>query len=145
VPVDAPAAVAVEGAPAPVAPREAIAPRGLVQERGRPIPSREAPFLEAEQEHDFGSPRPGSEQVCDPDPPGLITPGALNVVYARQSESQYQGTLAWAAADKHVTNDARMIPIGAGTTLGFTSKRVGNYQIAPAPGNAPIVDQMWVR
>jgi peptide/nickel transport system substrate-binding protein len=77
--------------------------------------------------------------------PGLITPGALNVVYARQSESQYQGTLAWAAADKHVTNDARMIPIGAGGTLGFTSKRVGNYQIAPAPGNAPIIDQMWVR
>jgi peptide/nickel transport system substrate-binding protein len=76
---------------------------------------------------------------------GLITPGDLTDAYAKQSESQYQGTLAWAAADQHVTDDARIISIGAGGTLGFTSKRVGNYQTAPAPGNAPMIDQMWVR
>jgi ABC-type transport system substrate-binding protein len=76
---------------------------------------------------------------------GLITPGDLTDAYAKQSESQYQGTRAWAAADRHLTDFALIIPIGTGSTLGFTSKRVGNYQFAPAPGNAPMVDQMWVR
>jgi ABC-type transport system substrate-binding protein/class 3 adenylate cyclase len=77
--------------------------------------------------------------------PGLITPSHLTNAYARQSESQYKGALAWAAADKHLTDDALVIPIGTGSTLGFTSKRVGNYQTAPAPGNAPMIDQMWVK
>jgi peptide/nickel transport system substrate-binding protein len=76
---------------------------------------------------------------------GLITPSQLTAAYAKQSESQYQGTRAWAAADQHLTDDALIIPIGTGSTLGFTSKRVGNYQTAPAPGNAPMIDQMWVR
>ena len=77
--------------------------------------------------------------------PGLITPSDLTDAYAKQSESQYQGTRAWAAADQHLTDDALVIPIGTGSTLGFTSNRVGNYQTAPAPGNAPMIDQMWVR
>jgi peptide/nickel transport system substrate-binding protein len=76
---------------------------------------------------------------------GLISPGDLTAAYAKQSEGQYQGTLAWAAADRHLTNFGLIIPIGGGGTLGFTSKRVGNYQTAPAPGNAPMIDQMWVR
>ena len=76
---------------------------------------------------------------------GLITPSDLTEAYAKQSESQYQGTRAWAAADQHLTDAALIIPIGTGSTLGFTSKRVGNYQTAPAPGNAPMIDQMWVR
>jgi peptide/nickel transport system substrate-binding protein len=76
---------------------------------------------------------------------GLITPSDLADAYAKQSESQYQGTRAWAAADQHLTDFALMIPIGTGSTLGFTSKRVGNYQTAPAPLNAPMIDQMWVR
>ena len=76
---------------------------------------------------------------------GLITPGDLTDAYAKQSESQYQGTRAWAAADQHLTDFALIIPIGTGSTLGFTSKRVGNYQTAPAPGNSPMIDQMWVR
>ena len=63
----------------------------------------------------------------------------------KQSESQYQGTRAWAAVDQRLTDDALVIPIGTGSTLGFTSKRVGNYQTAPAPGNSPMIDQMWVR
>ena len=77
--------------------------------------------------------------------PGLISPRDLTAAYANQSESQYRGTRAWAAADQHLTDDALVIPIGTGSTLGFTSKRVGNYQTAPAPGNAPMIDQMWVR
>ena len=77
--------------------------------------------------------------------PGLITPSDLTDARAKQSESQYQGTRAWAAADQRVTDFALIIPIGTGSTLGFTSKRVGNYQFAPAPGNSPIIDQMWVR
>ena len=76
---------------------------------------------------------------------GLITPSDLTDAYAKQSESQYQGMRAWAAADHHLTDDALVIPIGTGSTLGFTSKRVGNYQTAPAPGNSPMIDQMWVR
>ncbi|HEY7042038.1 MAG TPA: ABC transporter substrate-binding protein [Nocardioidaceae bacterium] len=75
---------------------------------------------------------------------GLITPGDLTDAYAKQSESQFQGTRAWAAADRHLTDNALVIPIGTGSTLGFTSKRVGNYQTAPAPGNSPMIDQMWV-
>jgi len=77
--------------------------------------------------------------------PGIITPGELNAAQAKQSEGQYQGTRAWADLDQRVTDSARLIPFGAGSSLGFTSKRVGNYQFAPVPGNAPIVDQMWVR
>ena len=77
--------------------------------------------------------------------PGLVTPSDLADAYAEQSESQYQGARAWAAADHHLTDDALVIPIGTGSNLGFTSKRVGNYQTAPAPGNSPMIDQMWVR
>jgi hypothetical protein len=77
--------------------------------------------------------------------PGLITPSDLTDTYAEQSEGQYQGTLAWAAVDQRLTDDALVIPIGTGSTLGLTSKRVGNFQTAPAPGNSPMIDQMWVR
>ena len=77
--------------------------------------------------------------------PGLITPSEVTKAQAKQTEGQYQGTLAWAAADRHLTDTAMVIPFGAGPTYGFTSKRVGNYQFAPAPGNSPIIDQMWVR
>ncbi len=77
--------------------------------------------------------------------PGLITPGELRAARANQSEGQYQGTRAWVAIDRRVTDSARLILIGGSISLGFTSKRVGNYQFAPVPGNAPIVDRMWVR
>jgi YVTN family beta-propeller protein len=77
--------------------------------------------------------------------PGLITPGDLKDARDKQSEGQYQGTRAWTAIDRRVTDSARLILIGGSLSLGFTSKRVGNYQFAPVPGNAPIVDQMWVR
>ena len=77
--------------------------------------------------------------------PGLISPSEVTAARAKQTEGQYQGTRAWAAADRHLTDTAMVIPFGAGPTLGFTSKRVGNYQFAPAPGNSPIIDQMWVR
>jgi hypothetical protein len=77
--------------------------------------------------------------------PGLISPSEVTKARAMQGEDQYRGTIAWAAADRHATDTALVIPFGAGPTLGFTSKRVGNYQFAPAPGNSPIVDQMWVR
>ena len=76
---------------------------------------------------------------------GLITSSDLTDAYAEQSEGQYQGTRAWAAADQRITDDALVIPIGTGSTLGLTSKRVGNFQTAPAPGNSPMMDQMWVR
>jgi peptide/nickel transport system substrate-binding protein len=76
---------------------------------------------------------------------GLITPSDLTDAYAEQSEGQYQGTRAWAAVDQRLTDDALVIPIGTGSTLGLTSKRVGNFQTAPAPGNSPMIDQMWVR
>jgi len=49
------------------------------------------------------------------------------------------------AIDRRVTDSARLILIGGSTRLGFTSKRVGNYQFAPVPGNTPIIDQLWVR
>ena len=29
--------------------------------------------------------------------------------------------------------------------LGFTARRVGNYQFAPVIENNPIIDQMWVK
>jgi len=74
-----------------------------------------------------------------------LTSSDLNDAKAKQSEGQYQGTLAWAAVDRRITDFAAVIPLGAHTSLGFTSKRVGNYQFAPAPGNSPIIDQMWVR
>ncbi|HEY7257885.1 MAG TPA: ABC transporter substrate-binding protein [Gaiellales bacterium] len=74
-----------------------------------------------------------------------LTARELNDVRRTQGESQYQGTLAWAAADQRVTDFAMVIPLAVGGSLGFTSKRVGNYQFAPVLGNAPIVDQMWVR
>ena len=77
--------------------------------------------------------------------PELITPGDLRAARAKQSEGQYQGTRAWAAIDRRVTDSARLILIGGSSSLGFTSKRVGNYPFAPVPGNAPIVDRMWVR
>ncbi|HSD01700.1 MAG TPA: ABC transporter substrate-binding protein [Gaiellales bacterium] len=77
--------------------------------------------------------------------PGLISPSEVTEARAKQIEGQYQGTVAWAAADRHATDTALVVPFGTGSTLGFTSKRVGNYQFAPAPGNAPIIDQMWVR
>ena len=77
--------------------------------------------------------------------PAPLTASELNAVRRKQGESQYQGTRAWAAADKRVTDYALVIPIAAGSSLGFTSKRVGNYQFAPVIGNSPIIDQMWVR
>jgi peptide/nickel transport system substrate-binding protein len=77
--------------------------------------------------------------------PGLITPGDLKAAREKQGNGQYQGTRAWTAIDRRVTDSARLILIGGSTSLGFTSKRVGNYPFAPVPGNAPIVDQMWVR
>ena len=77
--------------------------------------------------------------------PAPLTASELNAVRRKQGESQYQGTLAWAAADKRVADYAMVIPIAAGSSLGFTSKRVGNYQFAPVIGNSPMIDQMWVR
>jgi peptide/nickel transport system substrate-binding protein len=74
-----------------------------------------------------------------------LTASELNDAYRQQSESQYQGTRAWAAADRRVTEFAMVIPVAMGTSFGFTSKRVGNYQFAPVLGNSPIIDQMWVR
>jgi ABC-type transport system substrate-binding protein/class 3 adenylate cyclase len=74
-----------------------------------------------------------------------LTPRDLTAARAKQGLGQYRGTLAWAAADQRVTGYALVIPIGAGGSLGFTSKRVGNFQFASAPGNSPIIDQMWVR
>jgi class 3 adenylate cyclase/ABC-type transport system substrate-binding protein len=74
-----------------------------------------------------------------------LTRNDLNDAKAKQSESQYQGTIAWAAADQRVSEFALAIPIGVGGSLGFTSKRVGNFQFASAPGNSPIIEQMWVR
>ncbi|HEY7044180.1 MAG TPA: ABC transporter substrate-binding protein, partial [Nocardioidaceae bacterium] len=89
-----------------------------------------------------------ADTIDSPDPwpwTQPLTPSDLNDAKAKQSESQYQGTLAWAAVDRRITDFAAVIPLGAHTSLGFTSKRVGNYQFAPAPGNSPIIDQMWVR
>jgi YVTN family beta-propeller protein len=77
--------------------------------------------------------------------PGLVPSSEVTAAQAKQSESQFQGTIAWAAVDRRATGSALVIPFGAGSTFGFTSKRVGNYQFAPAPGNSPIIDQMWVR
>jgi peptide/nickel transport system substrate-binding protein len=81
-------------------------------------------------------------QLLGPKP---LTASELSAVRRKQGESQYQGTRAWAAADKRVTDFALVIPLAAGSSLGFTSKRVGNYQFAPVIGNSPIIDQMWVR
>jgi peptide/nickel transport system substrate-binding protein len=77
--------------------------------------------------------------------PAPLTASELNDARRKQGESQYQGTRAWAAADKRVADFAMVIPLAAGSALGFTSKRVGNYQFAPVIGNSPIIDQMWVR
>jgi ABC-type transport system substrate-binding protein len=77
--------------------------------------------------------------------PAPLTASELNAVRRKQGVSQYQGTRAWAAADKRIADFAMVIPLSAGSTLGFTSKRVGNYQFAPVIGNSPIIDQMWVR
>ncbi len=66
-----------------------------------------------------------------------LAPSDLTYAGAEQGESQYKGTLAWAAADRRVTDFALVIPIGAGGSLGFVSKRVGNFQFASAPGNSP--------
>jgi peptide/nickel transport system substrate-binding protein len=77
--------------------------------------------------------------------PAPLTASELNDAREQQGESQYQGTRAWAAADKRIADFAMVIPLSAGSTLGFTSKRVGNYQFAPVIGNSPIIDQMWVR
>jgi peptide/nickel transport system substrate-binding protein len=76
---------------------------------------------------------------------GLITPGELRTAREQQSKSQFEGTRAWTAIDRRVTDSARLILIGGSTTLGFMSKRVGNFLFAPVPGNTPIVDQLWVR
>ncbi len=87
----------------------------------------------------------GSDFVEQAESPAPLTPSELKAIQRQQSDSQYRGTQAWAAADRRVTDFALTIPVGAGFVLGFTSKRVGNYQFAPAPGNSPIIDQMWVR
>ncbi|HEV8452365.1 MAG TPA: ABC transporter substrate-binding protein [Gaiellales bacterium] len=74
-----------------------------------------------------------------------LTKADLTAAYARQADSQYQGTLAWAAADRKVTNFAPAIGLATDKTIGFTSKRVGNYIYSPAPGNDPLIDQMWIK
>jgi class 3 adenylate cyclase/ABC-type transport system substrate-binding protein len=77
--------------------------------------------------------------------PAPLTASELNDAFRKQGEGQYQGTRAWAAADKRIADFAMVIPIAAGSSLGFTSRRVGNYQFAPVIGNSPLIDQMWVR
>jgi len=69
----------------------------------------------------------------------------INAAYAAQADSQYQGTLAWAAADRRLTDYAQIIGLATDKTIGFTSKRVRNYLFSPAPGNDPLIDQMWVK
>jgi peptide/nickel transport system substrate-binding protein len=77
--------------------------------------------------------------------PEPLTPHDITAAYAKQRESQYQGTLAWAAADRKITNYARVISLATDKTIGFVAKRVQNYIYSPAPGNDPLIDQMWVK
>ena len=71
-----------------------------------------------------------------------IDPNTQRIVWTK---SQYAGTLAWAAADRRFTDYLWVMPVATPIFLGFVAKRVGNYLYAPAPGNDPQIDQMWVR
>jgi peptide/nickel transport system substrate-binding protein len=52
----------------------------------------------------------------------------------------------WAAAEKLMLRlGSPWVPLSHPLSTGFVSKRVGNYQFAPASGDAPLLDQMWVK
>jgi peptide/nickel transport system substrate-binding protein len=52
----------------------------------------------------------------------------------------------WSAIERQfLRHGSPWVPLDNAVATGFVSKRLGNYQFAPAPGNAPLIDQMWVR
>jgi len=77
--------------------------------------------------------------------PNPLSQRDITATYAKQTASQYQGTIAWAAADRRIADYAQVIGLATDKTIGFTAKRLGNYIYSPAPGNDPLIDQMWVK
>jgi ABC-type transport system substrate-binding protein len=68
----------------------------------------------------------------------------VNRTLDKQLQSQYAGTLAWAAADHRLARYLWVLPVATPKVLGFTARRVGDYLYAGVIENNPIIDQMWV-
>jgi peptide/nickel transport system substrate-binding protein len=65
---------------------------------------------------------------------------------AELSEQPGQAGPLWAAAERLMLRlGAPWVPLDNAVATGFVSKRVGNYQFGPPPGDQPLIDQMWVR
>jgi peptide/nickel transport system substrate-binding protein len=63
-----------------------------------------------------------------------------------QAEDPSRAGPLWARLDHRLTQTGSLwVPLLTALNPGFTSRRVGNYQFSPAPGNGPLIDQMWVR
>jgi streptogramin lyase len=62
-----------------------------------------------------------------------------------QTQSSADGLAAWSNLDHTLTNRVPLIPLATDIATGFTARRVGNYEYAPAANNDPIIDQMWVK
>jgi ABC-type transport system substrate-binding protein/class 3 adenylate cyclase/DNA-binding beta-propeller fold protein YncE len=95
---------------------------------------------------------PGANDFLDlfgcPGPLGCELPWVnrrIRGTYALQAARTVVSVTAWSALDRAITDQAPMVPIDTQLYPGFTSRGVGNYQYSPAPGNDPLIDQMWVR
>ena len=52
----------------------------------------------------------------------------------------------WAEVDQRILQTGpAWIPITNPLAIGFVSRRVGNHQFSAAPGDSPLIDQMWIR
>jgi streptogramin lyase len=62
------------------------------------------------------------------------------------SDQPGQAGPLWVAAERLMLRlGPPWVPLDNAVATGFVSERVGNYQFAPSTGDAPLIDQMWVR
>ena len=95
----------------------------------------------------FGEDYPGADDFLGLYTNPTNTPRDLNRLLQKQLQSQYAGTLAWAAADRRFARYLWLLPVATPQVLGlgFTARRVGDYLYSPVIENNPIIDQMWVK
>jgi YVTN family beta-propeller protein len=77
-------------------------------------------------------------EFCDPHLESMI-----HRALAAQASTSPAAEATWAEADRHVTDQAVMVPLVIPSTIDFVSRRVGNYEYSPQHGVLP--DQLWVR
>jgi peptide/nickel transport system substrate-binding protein len=77
---------------------------------------------------------------------------AIRRVEALEATDPLRAAQDWTQLDQQFTRTipvaqgkVALVPIWTNLAAGFTARRVSNYLFSQAPGNTPIIDQLWVR